>query len=68
MEGVIRFLLNEKDYRSYLLRKHFHFILIPMLNPEGVFEGMFRNDLNGMNLNRMYVHCEPKKQYEIYHF
>jgi len=36
MEGIIKFLLNEKDYRSYLLRKNFHFILIPMLNPDGV--------------------------------
>jgi hypothetical protein len=33
-----------------------------MLNPEGVFEGMFRNDLNGENLNRMYLFCDQKKQ------
>ena len=36
MEGIIKFLLNDKDYRSILLRKYFHFILIPMINPDGV--------------------------------
>lgn len=65
LEGVLRFLTNEKDYRSYLLRKHFHFMVVPMLNPEGVHEGMFRNDMVGENLNRMYLHCDPKKQYTI---
>ena len=34
-----------------------------MVNPEGVFEGMFRNDLNGDNLNRMYLYCNRHKQY-----
>lgn len=62
MEGVIRFLLNEKDYRSVLLRRYFHFILIPMINPDGVFVGMFRSDQNGDNLNRHYKHCDPDKQ------
>ena len=38
-------------------------MIVPMLNPEGVYEGMFRNDMTGENLNRMYVHCDPKKQY-----
>lgn len=47
MEGILKFLLNEIDSRSDLLRKNFQFVLIPMLNPEGVFEGMFRNDLHG---------------------
>jgi murein tripeptide amidase MpaA len=36
-----------------------------MVNPEGVFEGMFRNDLNGENLNRLYLHCDPRKQYSF---
>ena len=61
----MRFLVNENDYRSYLLRKYFQFCLIPIINPEGVFEGMFRNDLNGDNLNRMYLHCNRNKQYNI---
>jgi len=63
MEGILKFLLNEKDYRSILLRKYFHFVLIPMVNPDGVHEGMFRTDLNGFNLNRYYSLCEAEEQY-----
>ena len=62
MEGIVKFLLNDKDYRSMLLRKYFHFVLIPMVNPDGVYEGLFRTDLNGDNLNRHYKYCDPEKQ------
>ena len=47
IEGALRFLLDEKDCRSYLLRKNFLIKIIPMLNPDGVFHGMFRTDTNG---------------------
>jgi murein tripeptide amidase MpaA len=33
-----------------------------MLNPDGVFHGMFRTDLNGENLNRVYAECSQNKQ------
>jgi len=36
MEGVLLFLLDEVDYRSEVLRKNFCFVIVPMINVEGV--------------------------------
>jgi cytosolic carboxypeptidase protein 5 len=47
MEGALRFLLDENDFRSYILRKNFLILAVPMLNPDGVFNGMFRSDMLG---------------------
>lgn len=45
MNGIIKFLLNNKDARSYLLKKYFVFMLIPMMNPDGVYYGHYRMDI-----------------------
>jgi len=45
MNGIIKFLLNKNDARSYLLRKYFVFMLIPMINPDGVYCGHYRMDI-----------------------
>lgn len=37
-----------------------------MLNPDGVHHGMYRMDLNFQNLNRVYYHCNPKKEPSIW--
>ena len=39
-----------------------------MLNPDGVYNGMFRADPLGNNLNRFYRDCSRKKQPTIYYF
>jgi murein tripeptide amidase MpaA len=55
MKGVIDFLTNKNDLRAKLLRKMFVFMLIPMINVDGVFHGNFRMDSEGKNLNRYYT-------------
>lgn len=66
MEGVIDFLTNKTDLRAYLLRKMFVFMLVPMINVDGVYHGHFRMDIFGKNLNRFYINPNPKLQPSIY--
>ena len=54
MKGIINFLLDKKDARAFLLRKYFVFVLVPMLNPDGVARGHCRMDALNQNLNRYY--------------
>ena len=64
IEGVINSLLEEKN--SHLLKKYI-FKILPMLNPDGVINGCYRNNLLGKDLNRMWL--EPTKNLSptIYH-
>lgn len=59
MTGAIRFLLDKKDMRAHLLRKYFVFVLVPMLNPDGVARGHCRMDALNQNLNRYYTAPDP---------
>ena len=51
IENVINNLLNEKN--MHLLDKYV-FKIIPMLNPDGVINGHYRNNILGKDLNRMW--------------
>jgi len=53
-KGLIKFLLNKKDIRAKILRQHFVFKIIPMVNPDGVHDGHYRMDIFNQNLNRFY--------------
>ena len=66
INGIIKFLLDEYNYCSFLLRKHFVFLLVPMLNPDGVSNGHCRVDTLGQNLNRFYKDPDAKKQPSCY--
>lgn len=66
MEGIIDFLVNNADLRSYLLKKMFVFMIVPMINVDGVFHGHFRMDVFGKNLNRYYMDPASDKQPAIY--
>ena len=54
MMGMLDFLLKPYSTQSYILRNMFTFLIVPMVNPDGVYEGNFRMDKNGINLNRVY--------------
>lgn len=42
----------------------FSFIVVPMMNPDGVYKGMYRMDSLGQNLNRFYNNAQSHKQYD----
>jgi len=44
MKGIIDFLVSKKDARAMLIRKYFVVLCIPMLNPDGVYNGHYRMD------------------------
>ncbi len=64
--GLLRFILDKHDVRSRLLRDNFVFVLIPMLNPDGVYRGHYRLDTQGNNLNRFYKNPSFENQPTIY--
>jgi len=51
MKGIIEHLLGDTDVAK-ALRERFYFVLIPMLNPDGVINGNYRCNLAGFDLNR----------------
>jgi murein tripeptide amidase MpaA len=38
-------------------------MIVPMLNPDGVFEGNYRMDMSGRNLNRLYTNPDFTTEY-----
>ena len=42
------------------------FKIVPLLNPDGVERGYWRNDTQGLNLNRVYAEPDPIRHPTIY--
>ena len=53
IQSVINNLLNNSNFSNSLLDKYL-FKIIPMLNPDGVIHGHYRNNILGKDLNRMW--------------
>lgn len=53
MEGMVDYLLSD-DPGAKLLRTKTVFNVIPMVNPDGVYAGNYRQNVNGINLNRVW--------------
>lgn len=58
--------LAEYGVQAQVLLHRFVFKIVPLLNPDGVDRGYWRNDTQGLNLNRMYVDPDPVFHPTIY--
>lgn len=47
LNGILKFLADEKSIQAKALRKAFVFKIVPMLNPDGVYRGYYRLDTFG---------------------
>lgn len=55
MKGLLDFLASDKDADARRLRQHVQVIVVPMLNPDGVFVGNYRCNSLGLDLNRCWA-------------
>ncbi len=62
MEGVIDFLTDTNNEEAEFLRKQCNFLIIPMMNPDGVIHGNYRCSLAGLDLNRQWEHPSRVKK------
>lgn len=65
MNGLLKFLFSSEP-EALALRAKFVFLLIPVLNPDGVYHGLMRYDTLGQNLNRCYVAPDRSTQPTIF--
>ncbi|KAJ8340273.1 hypothetical protein SKAU_G00349060 [Synaphobranchus kaupii] len=66
MKGTLEFLCSS-DPVAEGLREAYIFKIIPMLNPDGVINGMHRCSLNGGDLNRQWMKPDLSLSPTIYH-
>lgn len=65
MDGIIRYLLSKEAEE---LRRLYIFVIVPMLNPDGVRYGNYRCSLTGHDLNRKWQCPNRYLHPEIYYF
>ena len=57
-EGLVQFLLSSSP-SAVQLRERAVFLVVPMLNPDGVINGFYRSNLGGADLNRIWDKPSP---------
>lgn len=67
MKGALDFLTDPNNLEAELLRQHFVFKVVPMLNPDGVINGNYRCSLAGCDLNRRWKQPSKVLHPTIYH-
>ncbi len=67
MRGVLKFITDPTNPEAKMLRDHFIFKIIPMLNPDGVINGNYRCSLAGCDLNRRWKNPSKVLHPTIYH-
>lgn len=66
LNGFLSVLLDRKSIVAITLRRMYVFKIIPFLNPDGVYNGLYRSDTRGHNLNRVYLTPNFETQPSIY--
>jgi cytosolic carboxypeptidase protein 5 len=66
LNGFVNLLLDRKNQVAAVLRKMYVFKIVPFLNPDGVYNGLYRSDTLGVNLNRVYLNPRLDTQPSIY--
>ena len=62
-EGIIQFLLSGND-EAVLARNRFNYFIVPMMNPDGIFNGTSRYNMEMEDLNNIWLN-DDKKQPEV---
>lgn len=66
MKGVLEFLTADTEEANEL-RNTYIFMLIPMLNPDGVINGNYRTSLVGRDLNRQWLKPKQSTMPAVFH-
>lgn len=54
MNGLLKYLVRGTSLDAEAARNNFVWVMVPNINPDGVFRGHYRTDPWCLNLNRYY--------------
>lgn len=67
LNGILDYLSEfNSNNQVKILMDNFVFVIVPMLNPDGVYKGHYRVDTLGQNLNRFYQNPNIQDQPSVY--
>lgn len=65
MHGILEFITSNSPAAKFL-RDRIVFVLVPMINIDGVVEGCYRSSMAGVDLNRCYYEPQPANHPEVH--